>query len=245
MADQRGAWIGRGKIYMADLEIPEKLIFIGNTSKFEYNFDAEEKNLPDYTTPGGGIDASISRINAINISYTAHHFNKANIARAVYGTATDVASGTVTGETHTAYKGALVKFAYPQPSAVTLTDSTGSTTYVADTDYQVTTAGVLVLEGGAIADATAVKANYSYPPHANIQALVASGKKYRVVIEGLNEARTGKPQNIEIYKLGHSPAGMSIIGDDFGSLEFTGKAEKNPNVTGSGISPYLSIQDVD
>lgn len=245
MADQRGAWLGSGKVYMADLDIPDKLMFIKNISKFEYQIETEEKTLTDYTTPGGGADASVTRITAVNVSYTAHGFDTANIARALYGSSTDVVSGTVTGETHTAYKGALVKFAKPQPNAVTLTNSDGTTTYVAGTDYQVMEAGVLIMEGGAIADATVVKANYSYPPHAKIQALVNSGKKYRVVIVGLNEARSGKPQIIEIYKLGHSPAGMSVIGDDFGSMEFAGKAEKNPAIIASGESQYLSIEDVD
>ncbi|MCJ8168633.1 hypothetical protein [Atopomonas sediminilitoris] len=245
MADQRGAWVGSGKIYLADLDTPEKLVFIKNCSKLEYQIEAEENTQADHTTPGGGTDASYSRIKAVNISYTAHHLNKANLARALYGSATDVAAGTVTAEAHTAYKGALVKFAYPQPSAVTLTDSTGATTYVADTDYQVTAAGVVILEGGAIADATAVKANYSYPPHANIQALINSGKNYRMVFEGLNEARSGKPQIIEIYKISHSPAGLSVIGDDFASLEFTGKALKDSTKTGAGVSQYLFIQDVD
>lgn len=44
-----------------------------------------------------------------------------------------------------------------------------------------------------------------------------------MVFKGLNEARSGKPQIVEVYKLSHSPSSLGLIGDDFGAMEFTGK----------------------
>ena len=94
-------------------------------------------------------------------------------------------------------------------------------------------------------DAASIKVSYTYPAHANIQALVASNKNYRMVFKGLNEARSGKPQIVEVYKLSHSPSSLGLIGDDFGAMEFTGKAQKDVTKTGALISQYLQIQDVD
>ena len=244
MPDLRGAFIGSGKIYLADTATPEKLIYIGNCSALNYEAESEEKTLTDFSTPGGGTDASITRILGINITYTAHHLNKANIARALFATATDVVAGSATDEVHTAYKGALVKTKYPNPNTVVVTDSTGVTTYVADTDYVVNEAGIEILEGGAIADAASIKIDYAYPAHADIQALTASNKKFRMVFKGLNEARSGKPQIVEVYKMSHSPASLGLIGDDFAAMEFSGKAEKDATKIGAGLSQYMQLQDV-
>lgn len=242
--DLRGAFIGSGKIYLADTATPEKLIYIGNCSGLSFDAESEEKTLTDFANPGGGTDASITRITGVNISYTAHHFNKVNIARAMFATATDKIAGSVAAESHTAYQGALVKTAYPNPSAVVVKDVTAVTTYVLDTDYTVNEAGVEIIEGGGISDEDVIKIDYDYPAHADMQALTASNKKFRMVFKGLNEARSGKPQIVEVYKMSHSPSNLGLIGDDFGSMPFSGKAEKDATKTGALISQYMQIQDV-
>ena len=243
--DTRGAFLGSGKIYLADVLTPDKLIYIGNCSALNFEAQTEEKTLTDYSNPGGGTDASILRITSVDISYTGHGFNKANIARALFGNASDVAGATVVDEVRVAYKGALCKLDFPNPSAVTVKHSSGTPTYVVNTDYTVNEAGIEITEGSAIADAASIKVSYTYPAHANIQALVASNKNYRMVFKGLNEARSGKPQIVEVYKLSHSPSSLGLIGDDFGAMEFTGKAQKDVTKTGALISQYLQIQDVD
>ena len=66
-----------------------------------------------------------------------------------------------------------------------------------------------------------------------------------MVFIGLNEARSGKPVVIEAFKVSHSPAGLGMIGDDFGGLEFTAKVEKDSSVTGTGMSQFMTSKDVD
>ena len=245
MTDPRGAFVGTGKMYLADIDTPEKLIFIGNCSALNYEAESSEISLPDYTTPGGGTDSSITRITAMNVSYTAHHFNKANIARALRATVTDKVAGTVVEEEHTAYVGALVKTFFPKPSSVVVKNGAGDVTYVVDEDYLLSDAGIEVLESGDIADGSAITISYAYPAHADIQAMTQSNKKFRQVFVGLNEARTGKPMIVDVHRISHSPASLGLIGDDFGSMEFNGKAEKDPTKVGTDISQYLFIQDVD
>lgn len=246
MADTRGAFLGAGKAYLADAKTPENLIFIGNCSSLEYEAETQDIELQDYTTPGGGLDASVQRVSAVNISYNARHFNKANIARALYGTSTDVESGAVVDEAHTAYPGALVALKYPGASDVVIKSADPEVTYELDTDYVINNAGFPeIIEGGAITEATEVTISYSYAAHADIQTLTASGKRFRMVFIGLNEARSGKPVVIEAFKVSHSPAGLGMIGDDFGGLEFTAKVEKDSSVTGTGMSQFMTIKDVD
>lgn len=246
MADLRGAFLGVGKLYLEDLDDPQGLIFVGNCNSLSYEATPQEIEEQDYTTPGGGLDASVQRISALNVTYNARHFKTANMARALYGNATDVAAGTVTGEPHTAHPGALILLANPGATNVEVTSSDGLTTYVLDTDYTLDPAGFpIITETGAISVATPIKVNYSYAKHATIQALVKSGKRFRQVFVGLNEARSGKPVVIEVFRVNHSPATLSFIGDEFQGMEFTAKVEKDPTKIGTGISQYMVIKDVD
>lgn len=247
MSDLRGAYLGTGKIYLEDLDEPKGLIHIGNCNSLTYEATPTDLEDLDYTTPGGGVDASVQRIQSVNIQYNARHFKKDNIARALYGSAADVAAGTVTNETHMAHPGAMIKLQYPGATTVVVRNKATSTPLVLNTDYVLNEAGYPVfIEGGAVTSAgLEVEVDYDYSKHANIQALVKSGKRFRMVFVGLNEVRSGKPMIIEAYRVSHSPASFSLIGDEFQGLPFTAKVEKDPTVIGQGLSQYLSIQDVE
>lgn len=247
MADLRGAFLGAGKQYIEDLDDPKGLIFIGNCNSLNYEAQVQDIEEQDYTTPGGGLDASVQRIQSLTVSYNARHFKAANMARAMFGSAADVAAGTVTAEPHTAYPGALLMLANPGATNVVITQEAGGTPLVLDTDYTLDPAGFPVItEGGVVTDAGLdVEVDYSFAKHATIQALVRSGKRYRHVFVGLNEARSGKPVVIECYRVNHSPASLSFIGDEFQGMEFTAKVEKDATKVGTGLSQYMVIKDVE
>lgn len=247
MADLRGAYLGVGRIYLEDLDLPKGLIPVGNCNSLTYEATPQEIEEQDYTTPGGGLDASVQRITAVNVNYNARHFKAANMARALYGDHAANVAGTVTAEEHTGYPGAMILLAHPGATNIVVTPAAGGAALVLDTDYAITAAGnVLFIEGGAATDAGLdVEVDYSYPAHVTIQALVKSGKRFRMVFEGLNEARSGKPVVIEVFRVNHSPASLGFIGDEFQGMEFTAKCEKDQSKIGTGLSQYLVIKDVD
>lgn len=247
MADLRGAYLGVGKLYLEDLQEPKGLIFIGNVSSLNYEATPQEIEEQDYTTPGGGLDASVQRISSLNINYNARHFKTDNMARALYGSAENVAAGTVTGEEHKAYPGALLFLGNPGAKDVVVTPAAGGSALVLDTDYTLDPAGFPVIkEGAAVPDGGMdVEVDYAFAKHATIQALVKSGKRYRQVFVGLNEADSGKPVVIEVFRVNHSPAALGFIGDEFQGMEFTAKVEKDPTKVGTGLSQYMVIKDVE
>jgi hypothetical protein len=247
MADLRGAFLGVGKIFLEDLDNPKGLIFIGNCNSLTYEATPQEIEEQDYTTPGGGLDASVQRISVVNVNYNARHFKTANMARALYGEAVENAAGTVTGEEKKAFPGAMVLLNNPGASSVVITPAAGGSPLVLDTDYTLNAAGMPEFkEGGAVTSAGMdVEIDYSYAKHVTIQALVKSGKRYRQVFIGLNEVRSGKPVVIEVFRVNHSPASLSFIGDEFQGMEFSAKAEKDPTKIGTGLSQYMVIKDVD
>ncbi|MBW5416111.1 MULTISPECIES: hypothetical protein [unclassified Pseudomonas] len=248
MADLRGAFLGVGKQYLEDLDNPRGLIFIGNCRSLSYEAATDDIEERDYTTPGGGLDNSVQRISSLTLNYEARHYKAANMARALYGSATDVPAGTVTGEAHRAFPGSLIMLANPGVTNLVLTPAAGGAPLILDTDYTLDPAGFPFIEeiedGTVPAEGLDVVASYSYALHATVQALVNSGKRYRHVFVGLNEARSGKPVVIEVFRVNHSPATLNFIGDDFQGMEFTAKVEKDPTRKGTGLSQYMVIKDV-
>lgn len=242
MADPRGAFLGSGKLYLAPYNTPGQLEFIGNVSSLEYQPETQDIELADHTTPGGGLDASVTRITAVGISFDARHLNLGNMSRAVFGTVNKAVAGNVTKETHQAYPGALIALAHiGATSHVVKTTGAGSVTLVKDTDYSITATGnILILEGGEISAATEVEIDYSYKAQASVEGMTAVGDRFRVYFEGINEV-DGRPTTIDAYKVGFSPSTLSMIGDDFASMPFEGKCEKDDTKTGTGLSQFLKL----
>lgn len=247
MPTQDYSYIGSGKIRIREYGSLAGLIEVGNCSKLDFGVTEDEKSLKDFTQPGGGTYNSVSRISAVEISFTAHDISPANLARALYGSTAAVATGAVVAEPHAAYKGAFVKTDF-LPSAIgVVTNTAGTTTYVLDTDYTVDVGGINILDAGAIPDSVAgasnIKITYTKAATDVVQALVASGKEYEIVFIGLNEARSGKASVVDSFRVKLSAGkNISLIGDDYGALEFTGKSLKDATKTGGGVSQYFKAE---
>lgn len=111
MADY--SYIGSGKVYLRDRDaVPQVgLIEVGNCSALSFAVTEDVKELKDFTQPGGGTYNEVRRISAVECQITMHDISASNLARALYGIASAVASGAVSNEDHTVYPGALMPFA--------------------------------------------------------------------------------------------------------------------------------------
>ncbi|MBK7314927.1 hypothetical protein [Candidatus Aalborgicola defluviihabitans] len=98
-------YLGSGKIYARVAGAAAGLMDLGNASKLEIVVKDKKVSLQDFSKPGGGTYASVSRIENATLNMTLNDLNKGNIARAIFGTGSDVAGATVVDEVVTAYKG--------------------------------------------------------------------------------------------------------------------------------------------
>jgi len=105
------SYLGVGKIYLREIGASLGFLEVGNCSTLTFGVTEEEKKLKDYTAGGGGTRNSVKRVDAVSAAFTMHDLNGANLARALYGASTEVASAAVTGEAATVYPGALAPFA--------------------------------------------------------------------------------------------------------------------------------------
>lgn len=139
---------------------------------------------------------------------------------------------------------------YPTTLGGTVVDGTvtwtnvGRGTLTAGTDYEVTAGGVRLLSDAAAFVTDGEQFIADYTPYAGnvVQALTQSGQEYEIVFEGLNEARSGKPVVVSVYrgKLGAAQT-LPFIGEDYGALEMTGKVLKDTSKTGAGVSQYFKV----
>ncbi|TQV62518.1 MAG: hypothetical protein FNT29_09095 [Halothiobacillaceae bacterium] len=234
-------YLGAGQVYARVEGASGPLAPIGNVSELKLAIDEESKEQTDYTHGGGGTYAEVKRVKGVTVSAALHDINKTNLARALYGDSAAVVGGTVTDEARTAYQGGLIRLSHPSPTGVVVTNDAGTTTYVAGVDYEVRPEGVYIL-GGAIANGAAIKIDYAYAGYDLVQALTKSGLVLEMAFGGVNEADSGKPVVVDLFRVSMGAAKeISLIGDDFASLQLEGKLLVDATKTGAGISRFLRV----
>lgn len=130
---------------------------------------------------------------------------------------------------------------------VLVTDSTGSTVYVAGTDYEIDTAlkddsigRIKVLSGGSITEGESLRVSFAYEPvtYYEIQAFKNSQTEGKLRFVSDNPA--GEDQELVVWRVSLTPSGdTAMIGDDWSTLGFTGEILKDE--TGHPNSPYFNI----
>lgn len=137
---------------------------------------------------------------------------------------------------------------YPTTIGATVTDGTvtwtcaGKTTLVAGTDYDIQSGGLTVTSGATI-DGETWNVSYTKTAADVVEAMVASGKEYEIFFDGLNEARSGKAVTVAVHrcKLGALKS-LGLLGQDYASLELSGKLLKDTTKNGTTVSQYFKVQ---
>ena len=158
-------YIGVGKVHGRLAGSTGAYRFLGNVSQVTLKQDIDEQREQDYTRLGGGAANIVRRLKSVKADITLLSFIAANLALAVAGSVTAVASGTVTDEVKKGYKGSLLRLDFP-PSAITTVKGAGAvvTAAIAGTTMTVSavTSGTLavgqVLTGSGVTGGTTITA---------------------------------------------------------------------------------------
>lgn len=228
--------------------IPSGIIYVngrdvGNASETTITVEEEEKSVSNFRG-GGGDAASTSRISSVRFSSTFYNFSADNLALALRADTSAIAATPVVDESisSAASLDRLVKTAKMIDITVApvVTSDPAGTTYVEDTDYTVSSAGIIPLSTGSIPVSTALLIDYTPVASTLVQALTQSGLEFEVVIAGLNE-ETNKPFRFIGYKWKPSPtSGLNLISDEYSSFPVEGKLILDTSKVGSGISQYFT-----
>jgi hypothetical protein len=236
------SYLGSGKAYLREIGGAAGLIEVGNCSSLNFSITEQEIELRDYTQPGGGTYNEVRRIESVECSITMHDLSGPNLARALYGANTTVATAAVVDEPHTvAAQGDFIPTTH-LPSAIGAVKVLAAT-MVENTDYEVRPGGIYIIPGGGIDPADVVLISYTKAGADVVQALVNSGKEYELVFDGLNEARSGKRTRVSAYRVKIGAAqNLGFIGEEYAALEVTGKLLKDTTKIGAGVSQYFKVE---
>jgi hypothetical protein len=244
------SYVGSGKIHIREKGSANPFVEMGNCSALNLQTEENELELQDFTQPGGGTYNSVTRISAVRLAITAHDLSPENLARALYGSSTDVAAGTATDETVVAYKGGFTPLAKVPTAITSVEPAGGGTAYTVGSDYELRDGGIYIPASSTItapvAGAPNIQVTYTYAKHDVVQALVSSPKEYDLVFVGLNEARSGKPFRVTVHraKLGAS-RDLGLIGSQYAAIEITGRCLKDTAITTPGLSQYFKADLVE
>lgn len=247
---------GQGIVMMATRDVngnPEGFVNIGNVSNLVISQEQTKEEHKESSTGNRSVDAVLTTETSVTLSMTMEHIHKDNLALGLFGTATDVAAGSVTNEVVKAYLGKTVALDKPNVSSVVVTDDTNTTTYVLGENYTINAeaGSINILDAAAQGAATNPIANlqtlhidYSYTAHDTIDAFTTSAPERWLRFEGLNTADSNKTVVVDVFKFRVDPfAELALINDTFAQFVVDGEVlSDSTKLTGS---KYYKIKVVD
>ena len=230
-----------GQVYAGVYGTPGPLAPIGNVLDVTVTHDEEVRKQQDFSRIGGGTHAQVRRVNSANVAINMADLNLVNFARSVLGTAAEVAGGDIVDEPRKAFKGGLIRLAHLDPTAVTLKKA--AATIPAAGNYEVRKEGIFILPGTTLTDADDVLISYTHGATATIEALTAANPELVITFGGLNEADSGKPVVVDLYRVGQGVAKtLALLSGNFMGLAVEGELLLDPTKSGTGISRYYRVQ---
>lgn len=233
---------GQGKIYIATRDST------GRTSGFTEIGDAEALNVNQSETydtvnesqSGARVKVVHSAIEYnMDFEMTVLNFSKANLSKALLGTNAAVASGSITAESHKAFKGASIFLKYPGVSSVVIGSLVSGTDYVVDA----TTGRIDFPTGSSITDGAAISVNYTHEASdGQIEAVTNTlNREYVIIFEGKNMNQNGTPVITRMHRayLNVSQA-LALLNTATARFTMGGSLLPAQEIT-DGSSQFLSI----
>jgi len=223
-------WSGQGPVFIGRRDAsgnPIGLKFIGDVSQVELTPSVDTVDVLENVTGNRNIAASFRTKVEYALAITMKSVKPEHLAEALQGSVTTKTAGTVTGEAIKGWHDAFTKLANVKVSNETVTDSTGTTTYTAGTDYILhgDEGMIEVLSTGAITDGQDLLIDYDYAAQSEVKAN-PQAEDLVLVFSGLNRARSSKRGRLTIHKVNLDPSALSAIvdGDQEAAMSITGKA---------------------
>ena len=238
-----------GQVYARAYGATTPHIPIGNVLKLELEQSEDVISLPDMTKLGGGLYDEKRRVKDVVIKMELADLNTTNLQRALLGTIAAIEGDAITNEAHTVFRGGLVRLKHIAPQDVVIkTDVLGTPTPVAAAgNFEVRPEGIYILpDAKDLDDNDAVTVDYTFGNYTTIEALTTTSTEIDLVFGGLNEADSGKPVMVEIFRAsqGVTKSLALITGSEFATLEVEGNVLQDHSKTGTGVSRYYKTSMV-
>ncbi|MGH9202113.1 MAG: hypothetical protein ACRD2A_12865 [Vicinamibacterales bacterium] len=221
---------GQGNVYVATASagVPGVFRHVGNCPILNVQLETDVLEHKEATSGQRLTDLRIIRGKTAKFSFTIEEFEKKNLALALYGADSSVASGSVVAEAFpTVAVGDFVKTAKQKLSAIVVKDSAGTpATLTLNTHYEVTSADHGTIKFINLASFTQpFKIDYSHAVVTNVNMFTQGFTDRWLKFDGLNTVDTNKACLIELFKCSFDPASqIDFINDDIMKFELNGAA---------------------
>lgn len=231
---------GQGSLKMAERDPvtgePLGFLPLGNIPELTLNIEVSKFEHKESESGARLIDLTLTTEKKGTFEFTVENLSLDNLAMGLWGETVTVAAGTVavgTPEVITLGKfvpGAQYALKHAKYTTLVLKDSTGTTTYVKDTDYteDAVNGTFTPKAGGAIATATAtagvtVQASYAYAAYKRVDAFTRADAPIRWLrFEGLNTIDNTRVI-VDLFKAQFDPlTGYGLINEELASIQMAG-----------------------
>lgn len=225
-------FLGGGDLYIARFVggVAGPLMGPYECTKFEIkpNIDVKEQVSRGRSTRGQVIE-SVPLAQPSDLTVELPEVNKESLTIALLGTATAIAqgAGAVVDENVVAKLGAWVRVVKENISAVVVTNSAATVTYVLGTDYEVNSrlGMIRAIEGGAITADQALKVDYSHAIVAGTQIAGSTNTQVRALflLDGKNFA-DDLPCQVEVWEaVIAADSAFDFMSNDFATVTLPGR----------------------
>jgi len=223
----------QGRVYLAPRDAngnPTVFRDVGNVSSLE--LQPQTQTVEHYESQSGQRlqDGRLIIRKTMTLRAVFEEWSMENLALSLYSTSTNIASGSVTGETfpNGISNGDIVRLQYTDVSSLVIKDSAGTpATLTLNTDYEIVSAKHGTVKFLNTAGFTQpFKADYSYGGGTRIAMFDTAPQEVWLKVDGINTAEADKPILAELYRVIFDPPGamQMIHNEGYGPLELTGSA---------------------
>lgn len=241
---------GQGKLYVSPIVagVPGAFRWFGNTPSYKVQFSTSKKQHKESSTGQRLLDNTLTTENKATVSAELEAFSEDNLALAVRGAATAIASGTVVTGTpdicpaDTLKVGEMWPLRHQMVSTVVIKDSASTPVTVNSADYIVDPTFGTVTFGNIGSYTQPFKASYSYAAVKSTGFFTQPITEVALRFHGLNTV-TGDTRRVlvETYRVALDPTKeLGLISDDYGKFVLDGDGLQDPtrNASDPAFGPF-------
>lgn len=229
-----------GQLYAVPFGGATVLMPVGNVLEASIEYKEDVESQEDMTLLGGGKHGERRRVTDITFKAKLADLNITNLARAILGTVDPQDAGAVAGKAYTVSLGALIPL--PHAGVSGLVVQKGAVPVAAAGNFDLLPEGIRVrADAVALAEGDAITVSYDHADQVVIEALTAKAPELCMRFGGLNEADSGRPVIVDMWRVSQSVTKQLALlqSKGFAALEVEGSLLQDPSKTGVGISRYM------
>ncbi|PZE09274.1 hypothetical protein DMX10_31995 [Pseudomonas sp. 57B-090624] len=212
---------------------------LGDCEQLKITHRSNSTTWKQHRRPGGGNLARQDNLEGVDLAIQMQEWYEENLAMVTQGSLVKLDEETVSGEEVMLIPGSLARTEFPGAKSLVITKKTDSSP-IPLSEVEVSAAGIRVKKGSAvITTPTPALLAYTSTAATRLEALIEPGAEYEIVFDGLNEADSGRPVVVTLWRWKAPPAEELALIDDQNPGKLLSKGEALADVSRPvGESPF-------